>query len=270
VTPAGTAAVSGRPPTSAAEAREQVAAACRILGYLGHEDLTLGHVSVRGPDPLDIFIKRKGKGLAEVTAEDVLTVRLDDPHGYRSPGAHLETVMHMEAYRLRPEVGAAIHTHPLYATALGATKAELAFLSHDAVLFHDGVPGHHESAGLVTTPEQGRSVATTLGGRRAVLLHNHGIFVVGEDVRWAVLAAVTLERAAKLQMVASAIGELAPLEQSAADAVFPNKYRADFLDEYWDSWCRLDRTSGSRHRAGSRRRHSGGSGEVAEDWEGKP
>jgi L-fuculose-phosphate aldolase len=248
VSPAGTAALSGRPPTSAAEAREQVATSCRILAHLGHEDLTLGHVSVRGPDPLDIFIKRKGKALAEVSAEDVITVRLDDPDGYRSPGAHLETVMHLEAYRLRPDVGAAAHTHPLYATALGATKAGLAFLSHDAVLFHDGVPGHHEPAGLVTTPEQGRSVATTLSNRRAVLLHNHGIFVVGEDVRWAVLAAVTLERAAQLQMVASAIGELAPLQQSAADAVFPNKYRADFLDEYWDAWCRLDRKAGSGQR----------------------
>jgi L-ribulose-5-phosphate 4-epimerase len=248
VSPAGTAALSGRPPTSAAEAREQVATACRILAHFGHEDLTLGHVSVRGADPLEVFIKRKGKALAEVTADDVITVRLDDPDGYRSPGAHLETVMHVEAYRLRPDVGAAVHTHPLYATALGATKAGLAFLSHDAVLFHDGVPGHHESAGLVTTPEQGRSVATTLGNRRAVLLHNHGIFVVGEDVRWAVLAAVTLERAAQLQMVARAFGELAPLEQSAADAVFPNKYRAEFLDEYWDAWCRMDRQAVSGQR----------------------
>jgi len=245
VSPVGTARLSGRPPTSAAEAREQVSTACRILAHWGHEDLTLGHVSVRGPDPLDVFIKRKGKALAEVTEEDVLTVRLDDPDAYRSPGAHLETVMHLEAYRLRPDVGAAVHTHPLYATALGATKAGLAFLSHDAVLFHDGVPGHHEAAGLVTTPEQGRSVATTLGSRRALLLHNHGIFVVGEDVRWAVLAAVTLERAAQLQRAASAIGELAPIEQSEADAICPNKYRADFLDEYWDAWCRLDRESRS-------------------------
>ena len=51
---------------------------------------------------------------------------------------HLETVLHTEVYRARPDVGAVVHGHPPYATALGATSAELELLTHDAVLFADG------------------------------------------------------------------------------------------------------------------------------------
>src|SRR5260221_6337590 len=113
--------VSGHPPVSAAEAAQQVALACRIIAEFGHEDLTLGHASVRGPDGRTIYIKRKGKALRHVLAQDVIPIALDEEEGYLTAGAHLETVMHTEAHPARPHVGAAIHTHPLHSIALAAT-----------------------------------------------------------------------------------------------------------------------------------------------------
>ena len=71
--------------------REQVAWACRILAREGYADLTLGHVSARGPDG-EIWIKRKGVALDEVEPDDV--VALDDP----TPVLHLETVLHTGVY----------------------------------------------------------------------------------------------------------------------------------------------------------------------------
>jgi ribulose-5-phosphate 4-epimerase/fuculose-1-phosphate aldolase len=231
--------VGGRAPQDADEASRQVAAACQILSRFGQEDLTLGHVSVRGPEMNTIHIKRKGKALGEVQVEDVMPISLDEEHGYLAPGAHLETVMHTEAYLARPDVGAAVHTHPLYATALGATDSNLAFLSHDAVLFRDGVSIFDGTAGLVTSAVEGKGVAKALGDRRAVLLKNHGIFVVGKDVSWAVLATLTLERAVRLQLLARTLGEPTPIPQHLVDDLFPNKYQDEFLDEYWEAWCRL-------------------------------
>ncbi len=225
-------------PATAAEAREQVATACRIVARYGHEDLTLGHVSVRGPEPNTIHVKGKGKALGEVTPDDVIDVDLTDPNGHIALGAHLETAMHLEAYRLRPDIGAAIHTHPIYGIALGATDADLQFVSHDAVLFREGVGRYTGTGSLVTTPDEGRMVAEALGPRRAALLCNHGILVVGEDVRWAVLAALTLERAIQLQLVAGGLGRLVPMEPDAVEALYPIKYPANFVDEYWAAWCR--------------------------------
>jgi L-fuculose-phosphate aldolase len=210
--------------------RERVASACRILAAEGYADLTLGHVSARGPDGA-IWIKRKGVALDEVEPEDV--VALDD----RDAVLPLETVLHTSVYRVRPDVAAVVHGHPPNATALGATGAPLSLLTHDSVLFADGV-GRFDEPDLIIGDEQGGRVAVALGARRAVLLQNHGVVVVGKDVPWAVLTAVTLERAARLQSLASTLGELRPLSQQLARELLPAKYRDEFVDEYWAAWQR--------------------------------
>jgi ribulose-5-phosphate 4-epimerase/fuculose-1-phosphate aldolase len=210
--------------------REQVAWACRILALEGYADLTLGHVSARGPDG-EIWIKRKGVSLDEVEADDV--VAIDDTDTV----LHLETVLHTGVYAARPDVGAVVHGHPPHATALAATARELELLTHDAVLFADGVP-RFDDPELIVDEEQGERVAAALGTHRALLLNNHGVLVVGKDVPWAVLAAATLERAAQLQAVASALGELRPIDPGLALQFLPVKYRDEFVAEYWEAWQR--------------------------------
>jgi len=120
--------------------REQVACACRILALEGYADLTLGHVSGRIPGTPTIYIKRKGIALGEAEPDDVIAFELDDADALDSPEMHLEAVLHTEVYRARPDVGAVVHGHPPHATALSATGASLELLTHDAVLFVDGLP----------------------------------------------------------------------------------------------------------------------------------
>jgi L-fuculose-phosphate aldolase len=230
---------AGLPPATEADAIRQVVLACRIIARHGQEDLTLGHASVRGPDGRTIYIKRKGKALRHVDPQDVIAIALDDPNGHLTPGAHLETVMHLETYLARPEVGAVIHTHPEYSIALGATECGLELLSHDGLLFPDGVPVFDETTGLVTTPQEAKGVARALGGGRAVLLRNHGILVAGEDISWAVLAAITLERAARIQFIARTLGNPVPIPREVARELSASKYQEEFAEEYWQSWCRM-------------------------------
>ena len=210
--------------------REQVAWACRIVAAEGYADLTLGHVSARDVDGA-VWMKRKGVALDEVEPEDVVSV--DDTEAV----LHLETVLHQGVYRVRADVGSVIHGHPPYATALGATRAELVPLSHDGILFADGL-GRFAEPDLIVDDEQGDAVAAALGPRRAVLLENHGVLVVGKDVPWAVLTATTLERAARLQSIASAMGELRPIAAKLAQELQPVKYRDEFVTEYWQAWQR--------------------------------
>jgi L-fuculose-phosphate aldolase len=210
--------------------REQVAWACRILASEGYADLTLGHVSARDPDG-EVWIKRKGVALDEVEPEDV--VALDDTDAV----LHLETVLHTGVYRVRPDIGAVVHGHPPYTTALGATGADLALLTHDGILFADGV-GRFDDPDLIVDDDQGDRVAAALGSRRAVLMQNHGVLVVGKNVPWAVLTAATLERAAQFQSIASTLGELRPIGPGLARQLLPIKYRDEFVDEYWAAWQR--------------------------------
>jgi ribulose-5-phosphate 4-epimerase/fuculose-1-phosphate aldolase len=68
----------------------------------------------------------------------------------------------------------------------------------------------------VVSPEQGRRLADALGERRAVLLKNHGLTVVGASVEEATVYAVSLERSCRLQLAAAQLGQLAPIEQEEA------------------------------------------------------
>jgi L-fuculose-phosphate aldolase len=203
------------------ELRRRVAIACRVIALEGYLDLTLGHVSAREPGSRIVWIKRKGVGLDEVEPDDVIALDLDDEQAFESADYHLESVMHAEVYRVRPDVCSVIHGHPLYGTALGATTAGLEYLTHDAVLFTDGIGVYDEGPSLITERHQGEAVAQALGGRRAALLRNHGVVVAGEDVRWAVLTAVTLERAARFQAIAASLGPGRPISQADAQALRP-------------------------------------------------
>ena len=218
--------------------REQVAWACRIIALEGYADLTLGHVSARDADGV-IWIKRKGVALGEAEPDDVV------PLGDTAATLHLETVLHEGVYRARPDVGSVIHGHPPYATALGATRAELEILTHDGILFADGL-ARFSDPDLIVEDEQGDAVAVALGSRRAVLLENHGVLVVGKDVPWAVLTAATLERAARLQSIAVRLGKLRPIAAQVARDLQPVKYRDAFVAEYWQAWQRQVARAGGR------------------------
>ncbi len=243
-----------RKPAAVAERlKELVSQASRILALDGYCDLTLGHVSARSEGGRVVYIKRKGPALNEVDPDDVLPVDLDDPDACAAPELHLETAMHLEVYRARPDVGAVIHGHPPFATALGATGARLEFLTHDAALFADGLPAYDETPGLIMNADEGRRVASALGQSKALLLRNHGVLVAGTDVRWAVLTAVTLERAIRLQALSATLGPLRPFSQEWADRLLPVKYQEKFLDEYWSGWVRRLEREAPRH-----------------EWDGRP
>jgi L-fuculose-phosphate aldolase len=212
--------------------REQVASACRLIAHEGYADLTLGHVSARDPVDGAVYIKRRGVALDEVDADDVVALELG------GPDMHLEAVLHAAVYDARPDVGAVVHGHPPFATALSACDATVELLTHDAVLFVDGVGVFDGAPELITRLDQGAAVAEALGHRRAVVLRNHGIVVVGKTVPWAVLTALTLERALCMQARARSLGALRPFARELAERLYPQKYNDGLVDEYWAAWLR--------------------------------
>ena len=220
--------------------RQQVAWSCRILAMHGHTDLTLGHVSARSAKDI-VYIKRKDIGLDEVTPADVLAIDLDGNVLDGDGVLHLETPLHTEVYKLRPDVNAIAHTHPPYATALGAADAELQLINHDSILFYDGLSSFDENAGLITSDDLGLRVAYALGSRRVVLMRNHGVLIVGRSTPWMTYTAITLERAIAIQTIAAALGPLQPLDATVAQKLFAEKYRDEFIDSYWQYLIRRTR-----------------------------
>jgi L-fuculose-phosphate aldolase len=227
-----------------ASLREQVAWSGRILAMGGHGDYTLGHVSARAADGRHILMKPNGLGLEEVSPGDVLALDLDGARLSGEGPIHLEYVLHTEIYKARPDIGAVVHTHPPYATAFGATDATLELLNHDAVLFREGVAYFDDTAELIVRPDQGAAVAAALGDRRVLVMRGHGLIVTGETVPWATYAALTFERVLRIQSIARSLGNLLPMTPEMADRVYPQKYRDDHLEKYWDYLVRQVRRAG--------------------------
>lgn len=193
-------------------AASDVATACRILEAQGQEHSFLGHVSVRQPDDT-VLAKPSGLGLGEVDRDDVISLDLDGRQlaGARKP--HAEMPIHTGIYRLRTDVRAVVHTHPLDVAGLVASAAEFSMVNQDSVQFAEGV-GFYPSAMLIVSPERGEEVARALGSRRAVLLKNHGLVTAGATVPEAVFLAVALVNSLRVQAAARRFGEISPIPPS--------------------------------------------------------
>jgi L-fuculose-phosphate aldolase len=159
---------------------------------------------------------------------------------------HLEAVLHTEVYKRRPDVRCVVHGHPPYATAFSATDARFEFLTHDAVLFIDGLSTYNGVPDLIIDAAQGEDVARALGAGSALLLRNHGVLVAERSVAWATLTGVLLEKSVQMQSIAAGLGRLQPIPPEWVERIHPSKYQDGFPDEYWNAWVRsLRRTGGA-------------------------
>ncbi len=215
--------------------RRDLVLACRILAAEGQADNIYGHVSARLPGADSLWMKGSGVGLDEVRDEHLVRIDLDGRPLEGWPRRHEEFPIHTELMRTRPEVVSVVHTHPKLGIAFAARGLELRPVSHEGAYFWPpGVPTFAEFTDLVRTRPQGEAVSAALGGARAIFLLNHGVAVVGATVAEACYAAVMLERAAEIQLLAQPTRDAALLHTGKEEALrkralwYPGAIRASF------------------------------------------
>ena len=81
----------------------------------------------------------------------------------------------------------------------------------DAMMFYEDCAYLSEWPGIPHADEEGRIISTALGDQRAILLANHGLLTVGASVEEATYLAYFMERAARLQLDAEAVGPIEPV-----------------------------------------------------------
>jgi L-ribulose-5-phosphate 4-epimerase len=185
------------------EARALIAAACRVLQASGQGDMVWGHVSVRDADGRGVWLKGSGLGFDEVTEADCVLLSWSGQILTGAAGRHVEYHIHTELMAARPDVGGIVHTHPLYSVAFASLGRPLRALSHEGAQFvPPDVPRFTQTGDLINSAELGRDLAAVLGISRAVLMPRHGIVTVAETLGDAVGAAVHLERACQMELLA--------------------------------------------------------------------
>ena len=194
--------------SSEADLKRDLAFACRILAAEGQGDNIFGHVSARAAGSDRFWMKPSRLGLEEIQPADLLLLDFSGEVLAGRHPRHEEFPIHAEVFRARPEVTCVVHTHPPYSIAFAARGGQLRPVSHEGNFFWPhGVPVFDRFTDLVKTAEQGQMVAAALGQGSALFLRNHGVVVAHSTVEQAVWAAISLERAAQVQLLAQASPE---------------------------------------------------------------
>lgn len=195
---------------------QKLALTCRILAGEGHESAIAGQITGRGPTPNTYYMLTFGLGFDEACASNIILVD-DDLNVLEGDGMpNPSNRFHLWVYRHRPNVNCIVHTHPPYISALSMIGEELAVSHMDHTMFYNDCAYLPEWPGVPIGDEEGEIISAALGDKRSILLAHHGQLVACGTAEEAAVMAVFIERAARLQILARAIGPIKPIKPELA------------------------------------------------------
>jgi len=205
------------------EKRDVISAALTLKEYRLIA-LSGGNVSVR-LNSGNILVTPSGMSYEGMSGSDLLIVDSEENviEGCLRPS--VDTVALVYIYKNMPWVNAVIHTHQVYATAVGLVADELpcaVTTLPNATKGAVNVAPFSSAASL----QMGIETVENIGDSLAVILKNHGVVTVGKTLKEALYAAVYLEDAAKTYLVAKSVGNPVLLNEAQvkeAVEVFNNK-----------------------------------------------
>jgi len=205
--------------------KQEMIEKCRLLEKLGYFIGTWGNISVRVPEGFIVTPSRVEYAVIE--PRDFVTVSLEGTvlAGHRLPSSEPE--IHRAVLNKKPDVGAIIHSHSPYATAVSCLHQAMPVFVEDVAQIIGGevhctryVPaGQHKKIA--------EEVAITIGEENAVLLANHGVMCCGRNLEEALVASQILEKAALMMLAAGGAGKVVPIPEE-----YVRSERHRFLHKY--------------------------------------
>ena len=163
-----------------------------------------GNISVCNREKNLVAISPSGLDYYETTPEDIVILDIDGNlvEGKHRPSS--EAGMHLAFYKNRADISGIVHTHSKFATAIACMGWEL-----PAVHYLIGMAGHRvKCTGYATygSDELAKKALETIGDSNAVLLANHGLIALGEDVDRAFSTAEHLEFVSEVYYLTKTLG----------------------------------------------------------------
>jgi L-fuculose-phosphate aldolase len=185
--------------------RQGIIDACRWMNGCGLNQGTSGNISARLGEHM--LISPSGIPYDQLHVEDIAKMPLAGEYGaYEGPHKpSSEWRFHLDIMLAKPDVGAIVHTHSTYATALAMARKDIPACHY--MIAASGGPTIR-CAGYATygTKELSELALQALDGRTCCLLANHGMIATGANLDKAKWLAVELETIAKQYYLTLAIG----------------------------------------------------------------
>jgi L-fuculose-phosphate aldolase len=199
------------------ELRGEIIGTAVTMNATGLNQGTSGNVSARVPG--GFLITPSGVPYEDLRPHDVVELRMDgEVAGPRRLPASSEWRMHLDIYKARPDAGAIVHTHSMFATTLALLRKEI-----PAVHYMIAVAGGHtiRCAPYATfgTAELAAFAVTALEDRKACLLANHGMIALGANLRAALRVAREIEALAAQYWRALQVGKPFVLDEEEMERV---------------------------------------------------
>jgi ribulose-5-phosphate 4-epimerase/fuculose-1-phosphate aldolase len=189
--------------------KQRLAAAFRLFSKFGYDEGVAGHITVRDPEHRDTFwVNPFTKDFSQVCVSNL--VRIDHEGNVVEgswPVNRAAFAIHSRLHHARPDVNAAAHSHSLYGKAFSTLGKLLDPITQDACAFFEDHAVFADYTGVVLDTAEGDRIAEALGGRKAVILRNHGLLTVGQSVDAAAFWFITMDRSCHAQLLADAAGE---------------------------------------------------------------
>ena len=167
--------------------------------------LTMGNFSLRDKETGYICITPSGMDYSLLQPEDIVVVDINGTiiDGNRKPS--IEIQLHCRTYAKRTDIFGICHTHSTYATAWACCGKEIPVIVAELAGMIGG-PVKCAPYAPMGTVELADIVAEHLYSQNAVLMENHGLLAVGENIDKAFANAVIVEEGAKITLYSMQIG----------------------------------------------------------------
>ena len=172
------------------------------MNTLGLNQGTSGNISVRTEG--GFLVTPSGRPYGTMSPDDIVPMRFDGSHeGPLTPSS--EWRFHRDILAARPEIGAVVHAHPVYATAFAICGQDIP-AAHYMIAAAGGPTIRCGTYATFGTPELSAAALVALDGRRACLLANHGLIATGATLERAMWLAVEVETLCRQYAVALQLG----------------------------------------------------------------
>jgi len=186
--------------------KQEIVRRCLLMEKIGYFVGTWGNISARVLEGMIVTPSKVQYNTLSLS--DFVTVSNDGAvlSGHRLPSSEAE--LHRALYNKKADIGAVIHSHSPYATAVSCLQKTIPPFVEDLVQIIGGeikctryVPaGQHKKIA--------EEAANTIGNVNAVLLANHGVICCGRDLDEAYVACQIVEKAALIMLVAGPTGKV--------------------------------------------------------------
>ncbi|MEM2001932.1 MAG: class II aldolase/adducin family protein [Candidatus Methanomethylicaceae archaeon] len=186
--------------------REELVKCMKILHSKGLISGLGGNASARLSREGVILITPSGKFKGDLTPDDICKIDIEGRvlEGCIRPS--IESPLHTAIYKSNPHVNAIIHSHSPFTTGLALAGKKIEPVNYEAAVIFKEVPIlEFRTPG---SKELGELVAQNIKNRRAVILQNHGVVVVGSTPLEALSIIESLEEVSIMIFVASHFGEV--------------------------------------------------------------